>query len=98
MTDKDKLSQIKSLIKELSLVDDLWELFHLQFEKLHPQFFNNLKERYPELTRGETRMCGYLMLNMSNKEIATLTKRTLRSVETMRYRLSKKCSLHQMKT
>lgn len=40
-------------------------------------------------------MCSYVMLNMTNKEIAALTRRNIRSVETMRYRLTKKMHLDE---
>mgnify|MGYP002472215745 FL=1 len=95
MSDSEKLSYINSQIKEISSYDDLWDIFHLQFEKMHPSFFRRLKESCPDLTQGETRMCAYVALNMSNKEIAALTRRNIRSVETMRYRLSKKMHLAQ---
>lgn len=65
------------------------------FEKLHPSFFSRLKREYPDLTAGEMQMCSYVMLNMTNKEIAALTRRNIRSVETMRYRLTKKMHLEE---
>ncbi|MBD5357838.1 MAG: hypothetical protein HDR88_12670 [Bacteroides sp.] len=95
MTDAEKVSQINAQIKEVASYDDLWDIFHLQFEKIHPSFFKKLLSRYPSLTQGETRMCAYVMLNMSNKEIAALTRKNVRSVETMRYRLTKKLQLPQ---
>lgn len=93
MTDAEKVAQINAQIKEVASYDDLWDIFHVQFEKIHPSFFKKLLSRYPSLTQGETRMCAYVMLNMSNKEIAALTRRNVRSVETMRYRLTKKLQL-----
>lgn len=95
LSDGDKLSRIKGELKEIASYDDLWQLFHIQFEKLHPSFFSRLKREYPDLTAGETRMCSYVMLNMTNKEIAALTRRNIRSVETMRYRLTKKMHLEE---
>lgn len=93
MTDAEKVAQINAQIKEVASYDDLWDIFHVQFEKIHPSFFKKLLARYPTLTQGETRMCAYVMLNMTNKEIAALTRRNVRSVETMRYRLTKKLQL-----
>lgn len=92
-SDKDKVEKIRSQMKEISSFNDIWETFLLLFENLHPKFFSDLKEAYPDLTLGETRMCAYVMLNMTNKEIAAMTRRSTRSVETMRYRLTKKMNL-----
>lgn len=90
ITDPEKISRINAQIKEVASYDDLWDIFHIQFEKIHPSFFKKLLSRYPALTQGEIRMCAYVMLNMTNKEIAALTRKNVRSVETMRYRLTKK--------
>ena len=88
-----KITQVKTLMKETTLYDDIWDFFLLQFEKLHPHFFSNIRKEYPEITQGEIKMCAFIILNMTNKEIASLTHRSVRSVETMRYRLSKKLNL-----
>ncbi len=98
MSEKEKLDKIKSLIKEVASYSDLWESFQILFEKLHPKLYSILKEKYPDLTQGETRMCAYVLLNLSNKEIASLTRRNIRSVETMRYRLTKKMNLAEGET
>ncbi len=92
-SDHDKILQIQNLLKEISMVNDTWDIFSSQFEKIHPSFFKILKNQHPEITKGEMKMCAYIMLNMSNKEIAILTRRSIRGVETMRYRISKKLPL-----
>lgn len=56
-------------------------------------FLDKLTREYPQLTESERRLYMMLRVNMSSKEIATLTKKTIRSVETARYRLKKKISL-----
>ena len=56
-------------------------------------FLDKLTREYPQLTESEIRLYMMLHVNMSSKEIATLTKKTIRSVETARYRLKKKISL-----
>lgn len=98
MSEKEKLDKINSLMKEVASYGDLWDSFQILFEKLHPKLFSVLKDTYPDLTQGETRMCAYVMLNLSNKEIASLTRRNVRSVETMRYRLTKKMNLSEGET
>ncbi len=56
-------------------------------------FLDKLTREYPQLTESERRLYMMLHVNMSSKEIATLTKKTIRGVETARYRLKKKISL-----
>lgn len=97
-SEKEKLDKINILLKEVSSYGDLWHSFQILFEDLHPKLFAILKEKYPDLTQGEIRMCAYVLLNLSNKEIASLTRRNVRSVETMRYRLSKKMNLAEGET
>ncbi len=98
MSEKEKVDKINTLLKEVASYGDLWHSFQILFEKLHPKLFAILKEKYPDLTQGETRMCAYVLLNLSNKEIASLTRRNVRSVETMRYRLTKKMNLAEGET
>ena len=53
-----------------------------------PQF--PLKKKFPGLTPNEQKLCAYLTLNLSTKEIAQLMNITVRGVEISRYRLRKK--------
>ena len=92
-SDKDKIEKIKGRFNEMESFNDMWDTFLVLFEKLHPRFLHRLNATYPWLTQGETRMCAYVMMNMTNKEIAAMTRRSTRSVETMRYRLTKKMDL-----
>lgn len=92
-SDKDKIEKIKAQLTEMTSFNDIWDTFLVLFEKLHPRFLHRLNATYPWLTQGETRMCAYVMMNMTNKEIAAMTRRSTRSVETMRYRLTKKMNL-----
>ena len=66
-----------------------WEEFELRFEKVHTGFFKKLNECYSDLSIGEKRLCAYLRLNMTTKEIATLTHSSVRTIQQARYRLRK---------
>jgi DNA-binding CsgD family transcriptional regulator len=52
-----------------------------------------VKEKHPKLTPNDLRLCAYLRLNLSSKEIAPLLNISPRSVEVKRYRLRKKMDL-----
>lgn len=69
------------------------EDFRIFFEEVHPNFLKNLSQTYPKLSENDLRLCAYIFLGMSTKEIAALTYREIRSVESSRNRLRKKLEL-----
>lgn len=69
------------------------EDFRVYFDEVNPDFLRRLSERHPNLTKNDLRLCAYLHLGMSTKEIAALTVREVRTVETSRNRLRKKLGL-----
>lgn len=70
-----------------------WNDFMLLFAKVHPDFFEKLKQRYPNLTQNEMRICALLKLNLSLLEISNALNITTESVRKARYRLYKKLNL-----
>ncbi|MBN1985042.1 MAG: regulator, partial [Prolixibacteraceae bacterium] len=78
--------------KNISNQDD-WQIFETNFERAHEQFFHKIKEAYPDLTSSDLRLCAYLRMNLSSKEIAPLLGISVRGVENHRYRLRKKLNL-----
>jgi DNA-binding CsgD family transcriptional regulator len=95
---RDDLStSLKSVIKEIDHQIDFdqdWEKFKFHFEKIHPDFFTKLKQLAPSLSMTELKLCSYLRLNLSTKEIAKLTNTTIRSVQQAKYRVNQKLSPH----
>ena len=69
------------------------EDFRVFFEEVHPNFLKNLSQAYPKLSENDLRLCAYIFLGMSTKEIAALTYREVRSIESSRNRLRKKLGL-----
>jgi len=84
--------QIRRIDKE---IDDekQWEVFETAFDEVHEDFLVRLKERFPDLTPREMRLCAYLKMNISTKEISTLMNISVRGVEISRYRLRKKLGI-----
>lgn len=70
-----------------------WEQFAVHFDKVHSDFLVSVKAAYPNLTPSELKLCAYLRLNLSSKEIAQITNITIKSVELSRYRLRKKLQI-----
>jgi len=83
---------IRLFDKQLSSEDD-WQTFETHFDQAHQDFINRLKETYPHLTQSDLKLCAYLRLNISSKEIAHLLNISLRGVEVRRYRLRKRINL-----
>lgn len=89
---KDFKKLVRTIDKELDIQED-WEQFSVHFDTVHTNFLRTVKERFPDLTANELKLCAYLRLNLSSKEIAQLMNISLRGVETSRYRLRKKLDL-----
>ena len=87
---------IKKVIREIDSninLDEQWEQFKLHFESVHTGFFARLMEHYPALTQNELKLCAYLRMNLTSKEIAQMLNISIESATTKRYRLRKKLML-----
>jgi DNA-binding CsgD family transcriptional regulator len=73
--------------------DDDWKLFEHNFNQAHETFLQNMKSEYPELTPSDLRLCAFLRINLTSKEIAPLLGISVRGVENHRYRVRKKLNL-----
>lgn len=91
--DKPRFLKIVDNINSTLLSTDNWENFMLHFEKTHPGFFSRLQAKFPGLTGKDLKLCSYLRLNMTTKEIAGLINITPASAEISRVRLRKKLGL-----
>lgn len=85
---------IQSLIIELrrNINLNLWVEFEQRFTKIHPDFYTNLQNDFPNLTQNDKRLAAFVRLNLSNKEISELTKQSINSIEVAKSRLKKKVS------
>lgn len=86
----------KNLIKKIDSSishKDEWKVFEYNFNQVHEEFFKELKSKHPKLNAKDLRVCAYIKMNLSTKEIAPLLNISLRGVETQRYRLKGKLKL-----
>ena len=90
------LSEVKHVIKlinsSLNNTSD-WKLFEEAFNNVDKDFMKKIKQIHPSITPNDLRLCAYLRLNLSSKEIAPLLNISHKSVEVKRYRLRKKMGL-----
>lgn len=95
-SDDDKNKGLKSVISTINkniTGNDSWSVFKEAFENTDKEFLKKIKSLHPSLTPSDLRLCAYLRLNLSSKEIAPLLNISVRSVEIKRYRLRKKLDL-----
>jgi tetratricopeptide (TPR) repeat protein len=71
------------------------ERFEKQFEEVYPGFFNKLVKRSKGLTQNDLRLCAFLRLNQTTKEIAQMVGVSIRTIESQKYRLKKKLNMVQ---
>jgi AraC family transcriptional regulator, chitin signaling transcriptional activator len=92
--DKKSINPVIKIIDKNLNTTKNWELFKEAFDNVDSEFFKNLKSLHPDLSPNDMKLCAYLKLNLSSKEIAPLINISPRSVEIKRYRLRKKLNLN----
>ncbi len=90
--EKDKLNGLISNLKS-NINNTHWNEFENHFTSVHPLFYKSLYEKYPKLTANEYKICAFLKMNLSSKEIALITGKSQQSVDVARSRLRKKMGL-----
>lgn len=88
-----ELKRITSLLKDVENNTAHWDQFASHFDELNDGFFHRLKNIHPSLSRNDLKVCAYLRLNFSTKQIAQLQSISVRGVEIHRYRLRKKMNI-----
>ena len=89
----DQLRKIQKVIDEGMNDERDWNIFETSFNEAHGSFFKKLKASHPDLVPNDLKLCAYLHMNMSSKEMASLLNISLRGVEIRRYRLRKKLNI-----
>lgn len=100
---KDNLSQDKNIpqvhfnkikrdISSLITSEATYDEFDKKFIEVFPDFYKKMNEKY-KLSKVDFRLIAYIKMNKSNNEIAQISGISLRTVQSQRYRLSKKLNL-----
>ena len=82
------VSKLKNMIKGQE-----WKEFELRFEEEHSKFRETLTRIHTDLTPNEIKLCTFLRLDMSSKEISEITQQSVRALETARSRMRKKLGM-----
>jgi len=92
---KENQKLIDQIVKELEedQFKNIWDEFEIRFSQVHKEFYKNLITKFPDLTTSEKRLCAFLKLDMTTKEISHITGQTLRALEMARLRLRKKLGI-----
>ena len=92
---KENQELIRRIVRDLDKAQqsDIWDEFEIRFQQVHNAFYEKLMQINPELSLNERRLCAFLRLNMTTKEIASITGQSPRSIEVARTRLRKKLNL-----
>lgn len=88
----DKLISEVILSLKQHLNHESWEEFDVYFQEVHFEFYNKLTSRY-QLTPNELKLAAFTKLNLSSKEISSLTGQSTRTIDVGRYRLRKKLGI-----
>ncbi len=95
--DADERDKIILAMKKLGAAHQ-WDEFELRFLQVHLDFNKKMNDLSPGLSSSERRLCYFLLLDMSTKEIAIITGQSNRAVELGRIRLRKKLGLTKINT
>jgi DNA-binding CsgD family transcriptional regulator len=91
-TEQVKLKKIESLLKA-DPIHALKNDFDIRLTSNNEDFFSLLLQKYPELSPVELKLCAYLRLNPSTKDLALITNRSMRTIESTRTNIRKKMNL-----
>lgn len=92
---QQKISSLLNTLEDVSVSPIDWDMVVQQLENLYPGFLDRLKVKHPNLTPKEKKLCSYLRLGLSSKEIAGLQNVNTKSIEVSRGRLRKKLKLNR---
>ena len=94
-TNKEGSNLIRAMIRQYSANsgEGIWKDFETRFEQVYDGFYKQLMEQFPDLTPGERKLCALIRLNITSKDIASITFQNPQSVDIARYRLRKKFNL-----
>lgn len=87
------LSNAKKMVQNQINLENEWESVKVHFEEVHPDFFSRLSQYNDSLNSSDLRMCAYLVLDLSPKEISNILNITPASIRKRRQRLKEKLNL-----
>lgn len=92
---KEMLVELKNVVKLNRSQENDWEKFKNVFETVHPDFFENINNTYPQLSKTEVRVCSYIKIGMPSTEICGMLNINQESLNKTRYRIRRKLNLEK---
>ena len=92
--DPSNIKNLENEIKHLNTSNKTYEEFDKMFSQVYPKFYKNLNSKY-KLSKTDIRLASYIKMNHNNHEISRISGISMRTVESQRYRLSKKLNLNK---
>lgn len=90
---KTKIISLKKKITREIDIKQQNRIFESYFDEANEDLFRRLKEKFPDLTPYDLRICAFIKMDIPTKEIATILNISYRGAEVSRYRLRKKLNL-----
>ncbi len=90
---KQKLTALINLVNYSVNSDKEWETFKVHFEQVHPNFFKNLLEQYPDLTHNDLKLCALIKMNLDNRGMSMILNISQESAKVAKHRLRKKLNV-----
>jgi len=93
--DDKQLTEVNAAIANLenNVFTRSWKEFETRYQQLHEGFYENLQKACPTLTPADIKICSFLRLNLTTKDIALLTNRTVGTIDNARSSIRKKLNL-----
>jgi DNA-binding CsgD family transcriptional regulator len=89
----EELKDIRKQLRQLPAASFDWTEYLRLFDEIHPNALEILQQKYPKLSKTESRICSLVLAKLSNMDIGRLLAVSERTVENHRYRLRKKLEL-----
>lgn len=92
---KDKQSVFQEILNDLKYNSShkVWNEFEVRFKEVYNDFYDSLYKLYPDLSPNEIKICAFLRLNMTTKDISLITHQSVKTINTARFRLRKKLNI-----
>jgi len=88
--------KLKSIINKYKITFESWKEFYIRFVETNKDFYLKLKQKFPDLTKSELKLCALLKLDLTSSEIAALSYQSQNSIYVARSRLRKKMNMHKV--
>ena len=88
---KLRLGEMRRLLKNYLEIED--HTFEIQMDELHQEFFKAMKKSFPNLSIYDLRLCAYIRIGLTSKEMSEILQVLPSSINVSRSRLRKKINL-----